>query len=81
MEVEDDVPFAVASLRSTGIGGVALVEVVPVGRGEEEGGACGWRERGGVGRLGVANLWSFGILVRVCVCVCVCVCVHVCACG
>jgi hypothetical protein len=42
------------------------VEVVPVGRGEEEGGACGWRERGGVGRLGVANLWSFGILVRVC---------------
>ena len=55
----EDVPLAVASLRSTGIGGVPLVPVEGVGA------RCGWRESGGVGRLGVANLWSFGILVRV----------------
>ena len=60
----EDVPFTVASLRSTGIGGVPLVEVVPVWRWEGEGGARGWKESGGVGRLGVANLWSFGRLVR-----------------
>lgn len=46
------VPFPVASLWRMGIGGVVLVEV--------ETGGCG--DRGGVGRWGVVNLWSLGIV-------------------
>ena len=48
-------PFPVASLWRMGIGGVVLVEV----------GTCG--DMGGVGRWGVVNLWSLGIVWCVCV--------------